>query len=593
MKAHPEEPFPPGKGHVVLAFPGTIADCKGYHEPGAWLSPAPGTFGVAVLPQVESKQRMDGLAIVTENPVWIARWEATAPCQYKLTLDVKQDGVTFRLQSAGPAGGPIRSLQPDQGFLRVNGDWALSPASGPKTGGDGDWLWAELPAPPGRSVFEIRRLSPVVPPAYRTTFLPDMNLPDPRFGESLRAQVAHLLMGLNGSETRPGEGVNYPLTWLRDGSYALVALATSGQLSAARAVAMRFAERDFFGGFGPEADAPGLALWALEETSARLKDSTFDKEIWPHVHRKAEYILRMRRTTEPIREVVQGPIVPKHLHDANLNLVCEPARDGLIIGRMDHHRPLLFVNAVSYRGLVAAAEIATRVGAQSDANRWKRDADELQNAWLRTLDTPERDNERAATTGLWPTWVAATARDKFRAALEAQWAKARTPDGGFAKTPEWTYFDLAQAHNWLYLGDSRKAWQTLDWYLKNQASPGLYSWWEGSGEENSFGLWDNVRGWVQPKHVTPHYWTASEMLLLQYEMLAYATPAGELVIGDGIPVQWTRENLDVRNVFTRLGRVDWFLRDGKVEVTLDGKPVTQFRLGPALRNPSRSLRGQP
>ena len=41
------------------------------------------------------------------------------------------------------------------------------------------------------------------------------------------------------------------------------------------------------------------------------------------------------------------------------------------------------------------------------------------------------------------------------------------------------------------------------------------------GEENSFGRWTRVRGWVTPPHVTPHYWTAAEMALLQMDMLGY------------------------------------------------------------------------
>jgi hypothetical protein len=48
----------------------------------------------------------------------------------------------------------------------------------------------------------------------------ELNLPDERFGACLDAQVAQLVMGLVGNETRPGDPNNYPLNWLRDGAYS-------------------------------------------------------------------------------------------------------------------------------------------------------------------------------------------------------------------------------------------------------------------------------------------------------------------------------------------------------------------------------------
>ena len=61
--------------------------------------------------------------------------------------------------------------------------------------------------------------------------------------------------------------------------------------------------------------------------------------------------------------------------------VAEPARDGLIMGRMDLHFPAFFVTAVNYRGLVLATEFADRLNAQEEANRWRAAAAELKEAW--------------------------------------------------------------------------------------------------------------------------------------------------------------------------------------------------------------------
>ena len=45
--------------------------------------------------------------------------------------------------------------------------------------------------------------------------------------------------------------------------------------------------------------------------------------------------------------------------------MAKPADRGLIVGRMDWHFPVLYVNAVSYHGLMDAARLADRPGSTS------------------------------------------------------------------------------------------------------------------------------------------------------------------------------------------------------------------------------------
>ena len=58
MRARPDDPWPRGLGHVLLAFPGTREDEKGYHEPGGSFSPAAGSFGVAIWTMGDSGARI-------------------------------------------------------------------------------------------------------------------------------------------------------------------------------------------------------------------------------------------------------------------------------------------------------------------------------------------------------------------------------------------------------------------------------------------------------------------------------------------------------------------------------------------------------
>jgi hypothetical protein len=390
------------------------------------------------------------------------------------------------------------------------------------------------------------------------------------------------MMTIVGQEIRVGDTTNYPLAWARDGAYVLTALARLGHLDVAKQLSRQFAENDFFGGFGPEADAPGLALWALEQAALRLSDREHDRYLWPHVERKVELIYRMLSTDQPIYRPLFGMMVPQHLSRADLGLVCDSARDGLIVGRMDFGRPLLHVNGIAYRGLLSAAEIAERLGRFEPAQQWRARAAMLQEAWFKAFKPPESEEERTYISALWPMGVAGREVRPFLEGLERRWTKLQDEQGGFRQRPLWTYFDLAEAHQWLLLGRPDRSWKTIEYFWMNQPSPGLYTFWEGNGEENSYGRWNHVRGWVKPPHVTPDNWAGCEMLMLQADMMAYSDSTAKeptLVIGGGIPAEWMSRPMSVRAISTDLGVLDWVWRDNQMKVVLHGKRCA-VRLGP-------------
>src|SRR5205814_8254459 len=112
---------------------------------------------------------------------------------------------------------------------------------------------------------------------------------------------------------------------------------------------------------------------------------------------------------------------------AELDLVCEAANDGLIFARMVWHRPILFVNAVSYRGLLSAAELAGRLGKDADAQLWRDRAAELRQAWTKGFASAEADNERTSLCGLDPTWVVSD-KGPFEKKLAERRAKSHDPE---------------------------------------------------------------------------------------------------------------------------------------------------------------------
>ncbi len=643
MRQRPDDPWPRGQGHVPLAVPGSEELQKAYHEPGGSFSPAVRSFGISLwitspegrivrtsdsIPLAELKQKLVWRAgvvqpsIATQTSEYRTVWSVgPANGGAHLALSARPAGhkIMLAIRSVGPAGAAIESLRWNGRRLRINGrfsvvivpapasvyvgtegtaGWTMAHGEARDCAGQNGWCYARIELPgPGIYSLSIRDSYPRPAPtlaASSTRAALELQLPDPRFAEALDAQVAHLMMSLVSNQTRPGEPMNYPLAWLRDGAYQVVALARTGRLDTARELVRYFADNDFFGGFGAEGDAPGLSLWAIGEVAARTRDRGFDEFLWPHVHRKARFIEGLMATAQPVERFSTGPIVPGERWRKEIYEVAKPAQEGLISGRMDHATRPLFTSAVSYRGLVLASEFAQRVGATEDAERWRATANSLQQAWLRKF-TPEDADERTFMCGLFPTWIAAPRRTDYEAGLRRYWEKTWRPEQGGLRDesgkslPLWTYFNFAHAHNWLYAGQLDPVWKTLNWFWDHQASPGLYTWWEGKGEENAFRQWDSVRGWVQPAHVTPHYWTAATDLLLQLDMLAYVDESERqpsLVVGGGIPAQWCAHPMSVHGMVTKLGAVDWDWDGRAMRVRLRGQrcPV---RLGPAFPHDSQ------
>lgn len=632
MRNRPSDPWPRGEGHVVLALPGSRATDKAYHEPGGSFSPSVSSFGVSIwqinehgdpemtsdrIPLSEVQQQFSWSleqnipGILTKTKQYEAYWTSLGPKNWALNFKSLAGTNTKPIaviRSVGPAGGPIFSISWNGKYLLINKRWKITIQPNPAKINLGTentknwmterssieqvddtegWCYARI-EPTNVNDFSLiindtatasSTIGQEITSRTSTRSTLELDLPDKRFAASLYAQVAHLIMGLVGKETRPGEPTFYPFAWQRDGAYQVVALARSGQLQIAKELSNHIAENDFFGGFGSEADAPGLSIWALENVAVRLNQSEFDQWLWPHIYRKAEFISKMLTANQPIRQKTTGQVDSEYEHNPQINLVSQPAKNGLIMGRMDWGRPLLFVNAVSYRGLLDAASLAERVGHIEDAKRWRLTAEVLKQAWEAFHKLAESNNDRSYIASLWPTWIAASQKELLHSYLQHRWIKKHDTQGNFLQSPPWTYFDVAETHQWLLLDKPENVLKTLQWFWQHQASPGLYTWWEGN--EKLLANWENIRGSVTPSLMAPHYWTAAEMLLLQLDMLAYideseAEPT--LVVGAGIPQEWLGQTMSVKGLSLPIGQVDWRWDGKQMNVILRGAKY-KVRLG--------------
>ena len=632
MRQRPGDPWPRGTSHAVLGRLGSTELKKAYLEPGGSFSPSPGSFGVSFwvvdrsgtliatsddipLDRTRATYEVSASgepAMRTETPYYAAVLTAKDDSSFELALGEPKERETrieVVLRGVGPAAGPLTKVDLAGEALHVGDDWSVGPVTrqqlvylGDEDSGDWKRPHGNAPATSARSAagwavarvamgnapsvlsFRRRHEAPVAAVLPHLLWPVVLQGADPGFAASLQAQIMTLGMGLVGQEARPGEPLNYPLEWLRDGAYVVVALARAGQHEIATRLALAAAPKNFFGGFGAEADSPGLGIWMLAETAAIVRDPAFDRAIWPHIERKVRLIQRMLEPNQPFTSDFVGPIVPKYSKRTDLRAVTVGLRHGLIDGRMDLHRPLFYVNAASYAGLADAARIAERLGKTDLAKDWERTAGDLRRTWNAAFVDPalssDVDNDRTAISGLWPSAVAE--RSSFEKMMNRRWESQAALWADPAYAPEWSYFSVAEAHQWVRLDRPDRAWTILNHLWSRQRFPDLYLLWEGVKEENSFGRWGPMRGWVSPPHVVPHYWSAAEMLLLQLAMLAEVQgegPARELVIGAGVPPQWLSRDLSFKGIGTPAGTVDWTWSGVDVFVTLSAPSSLPIRLG--------------
>lgn len=603
----PQDYWPRNVGHIPLGLPGGPESDKAYLEPGGSLSPGVESFGVSIwirgaqgletsdtLPLKSIHQRFvgaderDGVGVRTETSAYVAEWRQRRLGEWSLALSAPANAppLEIALRSAGPAGGPITAVEVSDHGLIINRRWRVEALSGLRLidlGAEGVPGWSSrreigacsesargwcvarfsVIAPAQLAIHDLKRtpfaISPLASMSVRSAVTIEGG--DSEFGAALDAQIVQILMGTVGREARPGDPINYPLAWQRDASYIVAALARAGRLDAAKILVEDIAKRDFFGGFGAEADAPGLGLWAMGVVSRGLNDRALDQDLWPHVYRKAQLVEQLATATTRIRADFEGPLLPqyKHLGLSEARIVADPSEAGLINGRMDWHRPRLYLTAISIRGLAEAARIARRLDQQTKAQEWDAMGERLAAAYraaiVGRIGASELKDDRTLMVALDPT-QAAKGVPALEQALQLRWGNTHNSDGSFKHRPLWTYFELAIARQWLRLGAPDRTWATVKWLWENSPSPGLYSLWESDHEENSSGRWDFVRGWVNPPHVTPHYWASAEMVLTQIAMLAYADNA-TVFIGAGVPAAWLSQPLRVRGLITDAGPVSW------------------------------------
>ena len=233
------------------------------------------------------------------------------------------------------------------------------------------------------------------------------------------------------------------------------------------------------------------------------------------------------------------------------------------------------MNAISYRGLLAAAEFADRLGKRQHAVRWRTQAHALGESWERQFLHGAPDATVSPVSV--PSSVgASSSRNQLGQALPTYRPPAdnRGPAG-----------ELARSHQALRSGQPKAVWATLRQLWNHQASPGLYTWDapRPTTEDVADG-WQYARGWHNESVISPDYETAALLLQLQQDMLAYVDEeAAEptVVIGAGVIPAWLSQPMAVSGLALPGGSIDWQWDGHTMRVTLHG-PSRVIQLGTAF-----------
>jgi len=379
-----------------------------------------------------------------------------------------------------------------------------------------------------------------------------LDLPDKRFTDAFQSQLVHLSMFTVHDSPRISP-ISYPLWWLRDGAYLVNALEKGGFHNFCEQACRGIAGKRAFGGFGSEGDAPGDIIWMMSEHYLLTKDKSFLMDMYPTIRESADLLIEMRHTDKPVKILTEF-CVPYLSLEPNMDMLCIPAKDGLIMGRMDLHFPIIWVNSFAYLGLTRAAMCARELGL--DDTKYREEAAALKDAILKKSQEIFGENDRDVNCAFWPTAWASKDDEFIAGKFDEFWNTVRYPNGEYAPEPLWTYFEAGQAHNNILRGQRGRAWVSIESFLANHTAPGLYTYHEGSMDENSFLLWQRTRGWDDINFITPHGWTAAELFLLLRDCLVYEEN-GAVIIGSGIPESWLESDFSVGNIPTFCGNLSF------------------------------------
>jgi hypothetical protein len=389
----------------------------------------------------------------------------------------------------------------------------------------------------------------------------DARMPDPRWGEALRALPAHAAIAINDSAPDAAV-VNYNV-FNRDGVYMVSMLQKAGQWKLAAEALDYFLQHPFSGRAWPEADNPGQILWSAGEQWLFARDREWLAHTYGAVRQLARMIEYYRTTPGPHRVSLRGiGFGPGEQHE-------------LKPGTCDGFHPE-YTEAFDIAGLRSAAALAETAGFREQAGRWRGLAERLFAEYdARFGDRLARQYGSYAV--LWPCRLyprtAGKAFEQFRTTAAQKPGSRR-------------YFSLATAHQGLLAGNRAAAHGTIAMHLDHPHMQHWYAFDEGGGSGS--GGWQRTRtNWPHSSDkpgenlsaAMPHGRATAEMWLLMRDAVVFEDD-GALVLFAGIAPEWFADpsGMSVSLWRTQYGSLSLEWKPGALRIGGDADPPRGFRL---------------
>lgn len=382
-----------------------------------------------------------------------------------------------------------------------------------------------------------------------------LELPDDLVAQGTQASVGYLLLALDPDGPHPGP-LAHDALWVRDASYASLALLQFGHADAVRSTIATVLDAQKPNGQIPpilgenspwddyEWDSQGQAIFLVTSYYRYTGDLEHLREWYPELRAAANFIALLRDSTASVDGPEKGLLPPS-----------KSAED---LGPPNWHH--YWDDFWALAGLEETAYAARILGESDDAAQIQSEAVELRAAIMASIESvmgrepsyipgavENLDGSamaRGTVPALWPVEVLSRDLPLLSRSFQHYHDMWVDPDtGGFRHVQGqfWPYGGLELAHAYLRLGRLDVLHQILGWTLDHQTMPGTFAWAEQ----------------VDPSHGgfsggdMPHVWAAADYATLVREMLI-TEHGGALELFNGVP--------------------DWWLSHGKV-ILLENAPT--------------------
>jgi hypothetical protein len=418
-----------------------------------------------------------------------------------------------------------------------------------------------------------------------------------RVTETLRAQLAYILINDHGAQIHPGAR-SYARSWIRDGSMIGAALLRLGHPEEVRAFLEWYAPYQFPNGKVPccvdargadpvpENDSHGELVYAIADYFRYTGDTAFLAKMWPHVTGAVAYMdtLRAERLTA---EYEKG---------------AARAYRGLFPQSISHEgysaKPMhsFWDDMFGLRGYADAAFIATVLHRLSEAKEFaaKRDTfrADIMASYRASMAQQRIDflpgsvelgdfDATSTTVGIAPVGELASLPDTaLKRTFDKYWDASMKRRAPGAVWDAYTPYELRTVGTFVRLGQKSRTLAMLDFFFEGQRPSAWRQWAEVVWHDRD-----------TPKFIgdMPHTWVGSDYIRSVLDMFAYDRASDSaLVVGAGIAERWVREapGVRVRALGTPYGPIDFDIRaTGKALVAHLGGRVRVPPGGIAFRSP--------